>query len=265
MESKPRTRVVLLGASNLTLAFPLVVGRLRACFPGPLEILAAIGHGRSYGQSSRVLSRELPGIDACGLWDALARGDRGEPRETVALLTDLGNDVVYGSEVDAIAGWIDASLARLANVGARTAIVRMPLEVVEGIAPLRFRIARGIIFPGRTIDLATVQSRVRNLDERVLAIARARAASVVDQRGDWYGFDPIHIRRSRRAEAWKTLLAGLLPVERQGFDGLPGALPPADRARLRRARPQWRRLLGREQRRSQPSAELLDGTTIALY
>jgi len=229
VESKPRTRVVLLGASNLTLAFPLVVGRLRACFPGPLEILAAIGHGRSYGQSSRVLSRELPGIGACGLWDALAQGDRGEPRETVALLTDLGNDVVYGSEVDAIAGWIDASLARLANVGARTAIVRDPL------------------------------------DERVLAIARARAASVVDQRGDWYGFDPIHIRRSRRAEAWKTLLAGLLPVERQGFDGLPGALPPADRARLRRARPQWRRLLGREQRRSQPSAELLDGTTIALY
>lgn len=250
---------MLLGASNLTLAFPLVVGRLRSRRAGPIEILAALGHGRSYGRTSSVLFRELPGIDVCGLWSALEAAER---RETVALLADLGNDIVYGHEVEEIAVWIERSLSRLAAAGARTALVRMPLDVVDRISELRFKMARGIIFPGRTIDLATVRARVRALDLKVLAIARDRSVTVVDQPRAWYGLDPIHIVRSHRAQAWDAILSALDP----GADPARSReLSGADRRALRRARPQWRRFLGRERRRAQPSAELLDGTTIALY
>jgi hypothetical protein len=259
VESKPRTRVVLLGASNLTLSFPRVVGELRSQMRAPIEILAALGHGRSYGTSSSVLFRELPGIDACGLWTAL---EAARPSRTLALLTDLGNDIAYGREVDEIAAWIERCLARLAAAGARTALVRMPVEVVEEIGELRFRVAKGVIFPGRRIDLATVRTRVRALDERVLALARERSLTMVEQPPSWFGFDPIHILRSRRAEAWRTFLKALVP-EDGGVS--PGRLSPADRRSVRRARPQWRRYFGREQRRDQPSAQLLDGTTIALY
>jgi hypothetical protein len=249
---------VLLGASNLTLGFPLVVARLRSRLPGPLEILAALGHGRSYGRTSSVLFRELPGIDVCGLWRAL---EQAEPRETVAVITDLGNDIVYGYEVGEIAGWIDRSVARLAAAGARTTIVRMPIEVVDRIGALRFLLARGIIFPGRKIDLATLRARVRELDARVLELARARSLAVVDQPSAWYGLDPIHVVRSRRAQAWDAILSAL----GSAAPGPATELDAADRSLLRRARPEWRRLLGREGQRTQPSAELLDGTTISLY
>lgn len=250
---------MLLGASNLTLAFPLVVGELRSRLRVPVEMVAALGHGRSYGASSSVLFRELPGIDVCGLWSALERSGRPE---TFALLTDLGNDIAYGREVPEITSWIERCIARLAAAGARTALVRMPVDVVEGLGELRFRVAKGIIFPGRRIDLATVRTRVRELDARVLALARDRSITVVDQPASWYGFDPIHVLRSRREEAWRTILAALLP----GSDPVPPTtLSRPDRRALRRARPQWRRHFGREQGRDQPSAELLDGTTIALY
>lgn len=259
VEPKPGTRVVLLGASNLTLAFPLVVGKLRARRAGPVEILAALGHGRSYGRTSSVLFRELPGIDVCGLWSAL---DAAEPCETVAVLADLGNDIMYGAEVEEIAGWIERSLARLAKAGARTALVRMPLDVVDRIGHLRFQIARTIIFPGRRIELSSLRAKVRALDERVVAMARERSVAIVDQPRAWYGLDPIHIVRSRRAEAWDAILSAVEPE----LDSVRSAeLAGADRRSVRRARPQWRRILGREERRAQPSAELLDGTTIALY
>ena len=250
---------MLLGASNLTLAFPHVVGRLRSRHAGPIDILAALGHGRSYGLPSSVLFRELPGIDACGLWSDL---ERARSRETIALLADLGNDLVYGREVEEVAAWVERSLSRLAAAGARTTLVRMPLEVVDRIGAVRFQVARSVLFPGRRIDLATLRDRVRALDARVLALAGERSVRVVDQPRTWYGLDPIHIVRSRRAQAWDAILEALEP----GLDPVRAVrLSGADRRALRGARPQWRRLFGREGRRPQPSAELLDGTTIALY
>ena len=89
----PERRVVLLGASNLVAGLPRVVEAARSVWGGPLDILAAAGHGRSYGRSSRVLWRTLPGILSCGLWEDLARRP---PASTAALLTDVGNDILYG-------------------------------------------------------------------------------------------------------------------------------------------------------------------------
>src|SRR5438270_1664562 len=100
-------RVVLLGASNLTRGISTVVETAQAVWGSPLEVLAALGHGRSYGLRSRVFGRELPGITGCGLWgDVAARG----PAETAALVTDIGNDLLYGASVPTILGWVAESL-----------------------------------------------------------------------------------------------------------------------------------------------------------
>ncbi len=93
-----RPCVVLLGASNLTRGISTVVGMARGIVGEPSEFLIAMGHGRSYGQRSSVLGRSLPGITQCGLWEAL-RHARGP---TSALITDIGNDVIYGVPVETI-------------------------------------------------------------------------------------------------------------------------------------------------------------------
>jgi hypothetical protein len=71
----------MLGASNLAIHLPTVVETAARLWGRPLDLLAAIGHGRSYGMTSRVMGRVLPGILQCGLWDDLARRP---PAETAA-------------------------------------------------------------------------------------------------------------------------------------------------------------------------------------
>jgi hypothetical protein len=257
--TEPRSRVVLLGASNLTLAFPRVVERLRALRGAPLELLAALGHGRSYGRSSRVLLRELPGIVDCGLWPAL---DSAPERETVALLADLGNDLVYGADVEEIAGWIALVLRRLGSHRARTALVRLPLASLERLSRWRFGIARALIYPSHRIEFETLRRRARELDERVAALAREHGATLVEQPESWYGLDPAHIRPSRRADAWDALLAPL------GEGAARVEAPPLAASELRalaKVRPERRRWMGREERHAQPCAQLLDGTRISVY
>src|SRR4051794_31255557 len=62
------TRVVLLGASNVTIGFGVLTRLVRAGFRGPIDLRAALGHGRSYGAWSSLLVRSLPAITQCGLW-----------------------------------------------------------------------------------------------------------------------------------------------------------------------------------------------------
>src|SRR5262245_61538357 len=82
----PTCRIVLLGASNLTRGISTAVETAGTLLGRPLEVLAAFGHGRSYGMSNCVLGRSLPGIVECGLWRSLAALP---PAPTSALVTDI--------------------------------------------------------------------------------------------------------------------------------------------------------------------------------
>ena len=160
--AEPKARVVLLGASNVTRGAVTLVEMARRTVAGPVEFLIAMGHGRSYGARSTVLGRSLPGIAECGLWEALRRG-RELP--TYALVTDIGNDVIYGAPVDAIAGWVRTCLDRLAARQARTVLSLLPMDSLRRLSPWRFHAARSLLFPGRRMSLPECLAAAQQLDE----------------------------------------------------------------------------------------------------
>ena len=61
-------RIVALGASNLVRGLPTVIATARASWGPAVEVLAALGRGRSYAGRSVFLGRALPGILDCGIW-----------------------------------------------------------------------------------------------------------------------------------------------------------------------------------------------------
>ena len=111
-------RFVLLGASNLSFGLHRVVARAAAAVAHgdgdvPLDVLVAGGFGRSFGRRSYFLWRGLPAIRSCGLWDALAEWEPGGR----GLITDVGNDILYGEEPDTILEWVTDCLDRLQERG----------------------------------------------------------------------------------------------------------------------------------------------------
>jgi hypothetical protein len=224
----------------------------------PLDVMAAHGHGRSYGMTSCVLGRSLPGIVECGLWQDLASRP---PAPTVALVTDLGNDIAYGADVDQIVAWLEQCLERLAAHGQRIVVTELPLASLAALAPWQYRLVRALLFPRSRLDGEVALARARELNARVLELAARYAAHVCTPRRDWYGWDPIHIRARCWPAAWSQILAGWCE----------GRVPPPARGSLRRwwtlkrQRPLYRRLFGFEQRRVQPASTLRDGTAISLY
>jgi hypothetical protein len=126
-----------------------------------------------------------------------------------ALVTDIGNDLLYGFSVEQVAEWVRESLARLSARGATIAITRLPLASVARVGPLRYRALRTLYVPGCPLSLDALKDAVTRLDAEVVAAAAEHGATLLDQPGEWYGLDAMHVRRGcldtlwhRACDAW---------------------------------------------------------------
>ncbi|HEV3343015.1 MAG TPA: hypothetical protein VG125_21755 [Pirellulales bacterium] len=254
----PARRVVLLGASNLTRGIATVIETSCRAWGRPLDVLAAAGHGRSYGTRSRVLARALPGITECALWPALASRPAAP---TAALITDIGNDLFYDATPETIASWVEECCRRLEAYDARLVMTRLPVSNVGRLQPWQYQMFRTLLYPACRLSLEALARRARELDDRVQDVARRHDCRLIEPQAHWYGVDPVHVKLLLARGVWKQILEGW-------SDALDGAAPPASMWRwiyLHSRAPQQRWFFGCEQRGPQPCGRLPDGTLLSFY
>ena len=256
----PRRQLILLGASNIAIGFPVILRLAQSGFSEPLQVFGAFGHGRSYGMWSTVLVRSLPGISTCGLWDELSRLDP-QPDRTSALLTDVGNDLLYGASVEQIGDWVESCVEKLRGRGADIALTRLPMASVRSLSALRYNCTRTFFFPFSGLTWPVMTERACALDERLLQIGTRHGLTLIEPPGAWYGFDPIHIRYTRLTAAWRFVFSHW-----SGFDESAPLvrLSPVERGRIHLLRPAERRILSRPRRTPQPVWQR-GRMTISLY
>jgi len=255
-------RVVVLGASNVARGLPVIVDTARHILGGPCRFLVACGHGRSYGVKSRFIVRKIDSIVASPLWGLLDDAEDTDTSPVYALLTDVGNDVVYGIDPQQTLAWVETCLQRLCRHSDRVVITGLPMSEVRRLSRFAFRLARMIHFPGTNVGYDFVIDASETIDAGLRALADAHGATFVNPQPTWYGVDPIHIRPRRWPDAFAEMLGGWDERERE--------TPTARASLLRSARwlamaPDKRWVLGREQRGQQPARTLLDSSTIELY
>jgi len=255
----PARRVILLGASNLTRSFSTIVATLRQTWGVPLEVMAALGHGRSYGQDSCFLGRKIPGIFPCALWRDL----RYRPTlPAVALVTDIGNDLMYGVPAHQLLEWVAMCLDRLTAAGAVSVVTQLPLESIERVGEVRFHFFRRVFFPRSTLTFMQARRLVRSFNDQLVRLGESRKIPIIPVSSAWFGVDPIHLKRRMWREAWPTLLA---PWQANG-EPIEFAFPSLGTAAyLATLAPHEFSRWGIRRCVAQPNGYLSDGTTISLY
>lgn len=248
-------RLVALGASNLTRGLPTVVSTARAEWGREVEVWAALGHGRSYGAPSRFGVRTLPGILESGLWREL---EIRPQVPTKALVTDIGNDILYGYSAERILDWVGEAMRRLRRLTEDIVVTDLPVAGVRRLSRAKFLAFRAVFYPFCRRSLAEVLETAERVNAGLAALAATCGVKLVRMNPAWYGFDPIHIRPSCWRPAWQELVCGAFPA--RGADRAPGE---ALRLYLMRPERQW--LLGVEQVTPQSGVALPAGARVWLY
>jgi hypothetical protein len=249
-------RIVAVGASNLTRGFHAIVATARSVWGPDVEVIAALGHGRSYGGPSTFLVRGLPGILQSGLWRDI---ESRPPARTRALVTDVGNDVMYGYPPAQILEWVDECIARLQHVTPDVVVTGLPQAAVAGLPRRRYLFFRSVFFPRCRLTFDQAMNAAAEVDAGLQTIAASRGAAFLRMKQEWYGIDPIHIRPGMWTAAWQEILCG----ERPAFAYRPGTRREA--VRLYCLLPEQASFLGRTRRTPQRGVNLRAGGRVWLY
>lgn len=248
-------RVVALGASNLTRGFQTVVSTARALWGPEVEVLAALGHGRSYGAPSRFIARTLPGILRSGLWEQL---ERLPQKATRGLVTDVGNDILYGFSAARTLGWVEETLVRLRGLTQDIVLTDLPLASVRRLSNLRFLAFRSVLVPSCRLSLSQVIERAEQVNHGLVTLAETYGARLVRLDPAWYGFDPIHIRPSLWRPVWQQILSAQPPENLSRRSAI-------ESVKLYFMRPERQWLFGVEQVTPQSGVALRSGGHVWLY
>jgi hypothetical protein len=248
-------RVVALGASNLTRGFQTVIASARAAWGPEVEVVAALGHGRSYGAHSRLLVRRLPGILECGLWRHLELSPRVP---TWALVTDVGNDILYGFSARQTTAWVNEVLDRLRLFTQDIVLTDLPLAGIRRLSRARFLMFRSLLVPSCRLSFEQIVETAESVDAGLREVSTATGARLFHLNPSWYGFDPVHIRPSLWQRAWQEILGGPSVARREGRRR-------TEALRLYVMRPERQWLFGIEQVTPQSGIALRSGARVWLY
>ena len=251
----PIERIIALGASNLTRGFHTLVSTARAVWGPHVEVLAALGHGRSYGADSNFIVRGLPGILESDLWRAIGTLP---PAPSRALITDIGNDIVYGFPASQTLGWVEDAISRLQRVTTDIVVTDLPLFTLRRLSPAKFLFFRSLFVPRCRMSLAEVVKEAERINEGLEGLAAARGLRFVRLDPRWYGIDPIHMRVAAWHAAWQEILCGAVSPEiKKG--------PWTEGLRLYFMRPERQSMFGVEQLSPQRGVPLKRGGRVWLF
>ena len=248
-------RVVALGASNLTRGFQTIVSTSRSVWGPDVEVLAALGHGRSYGAPSNFMFRTLPSILKSSLWTELASRP---PMATRGLVTDVGNDILYGFSVERTLGWVEEALVRLRTVTNDIVLTDLPLSSIRRLSNSKFLAFRSVLSPSCRLSLTEVIERAGRVNEGLVQLSASYGTRFFRLDPAWYGFDPIHMRPSQWRSAWQQIL-GAQP------EGKSGRGSTIESVKLYFMRPERRWMFGMEQVTPQTGVALRSGGQVWLY
>ncbi len=259
-ENSYRNRIVLLGASNLTLSLRLIIRRMQYYVGGSSEIFVAAGHGRSYGQFSQVMFRGLPGITSSEIWRQI------EPARTVptyALITDIGNDIPYEYTPDKILNWIEWCVARLQAHSAQIVMTNIPIKSIERLSERRFNILRNLLYPYCQLSKHEVVYRANVIHQGLIEMAARHQFNLYEQDPEWFGSDGIHVSYWKRERFYQHVLKHFL-VEHISYQKV---VSKESLSQGWRQRPQFacKTIFGQARLYPQPSGRLFDDSPISLF
>jgi len=207
--------LVLLGASNLSRGCFALSRHMKACLhPRKVDVLIASGPGRAYCASGGLLNVVYPPIHSSDIFEA-ARNKSESGYQVVALVTDIGNDIMYGVSTEKVIETIQQVFSRLQSMKAEIFYTTLPVAFEKGVHPVWFYTLRSLLLPFSRVSYNEAVAGITQVNQ-FLRESTGRQGHLISDMDRYLGFDEIHYGWLRAHSAWShvaKVMLGALKVE----------------------------------------------------
>ena len=193
--------LVLLGASNLSRGCFAFSRHMKTCLhPRKCEVLIASGPGRAYCVSGGLLNISYPPIYTSDIFKvAQEKGESGY--RVVALVTDIGNDIMYGVPAGQVIETVQQIFGKLESMDAEIFYTTLPVAFEKGVHPIWFYLLRSVLLPFSRVSHDEAVAEIIKVNQ-FLRQSASKQCHLISDMDRYLGFDEIHYGWLRAHSAW---------------------------------------------------------------
>jgi hypothetical protein len=193
-----------MGASNLARGYSMLTRHISSCFEkNKTEFLNALGPGRGFCARGGMFNFTYPPIQDCRILDT---AEKISCDTRVVLITDIGNDLMYGVSADTLIESLDGLIDRTLQWDAEVFMTSIHVNLKKDVSPNTFFILKSFFYPGSSItyeetDLFIIKVN-GYLEEKAEQNKRVHLISGL---GSFAGADKIHYSLLKTNSAWEKV------------------------------------------------------------
>ncbi|PIP73523.1 MAG: hypothetical protein COW89_02435 [Nitrospinae bacterium CG22_combo_CG10-13_8_21_14_all_47_10] len=216
---------ILLGASNLARAYSAFTRHL-AQNTLQCEFVNALGPGRAYCARGGLLNLTYPPIGECRVLES-AKSYAKQGRRLAVLLTDIGNDIMYGVPDHSLIECLDTLIDKSLALNAEVFVTSIHVDISRDMGKMSFKLLKAIFYFKSPMTFEQASAAVKKvnqyLEEKSVQNERVHLVSGL---GAFCGMDKIHYSLLKSHLAWSRVgnaMLSVLDVEPAGNIG-PGSM-----------------------------------------
>jgi hypothetical protein len=164
-----------------------------------------MGPGRGYISQGGIFNVIYTPILHSGVLEAVSNTKN---QKVVALITDIGNDIMYGIPAEKIIGGLKSIFDELNKLEANIFITTIPVDLKKDISEFYFHILRKFFFPRSTVEYNRAWEAIQSINTFILQPLNKNII-VIDEMNEFCGVDKIHFSLLKSCSAWSHIAGNL--------------------------------------------------------
>lgn len=159
-----------------------------------------MGPGRGYCVESGMFNFTYPPIGECRIMENV---DVQQSRRIAVLLTDIGNDIMYGVPEQSLVECFDSLIEKSLLLNAEVFLTSIHVDVRQDMGRETFKLLKGIFYPNSSVTYDKADLAVKTINKYIedKSIQNERV-HLVSGLGVYCGMDKIHYNLFKSHFAW---------------------------------------------------------------
>ena len=206
MQEDPSDKILflLMGASNLARGYSMFTRHISSCFgKNKTEFLNALGPGRGFCSRGGMFNFTYPPIQDCRILE-VAKKKSCDTR--AVLITDIGNDLMYGVLADTLIESLDGLIGRALQWDAEIFLTSIHVNLKKDVSPTMFFILKSFFYPGSSITYEEADLFIIKVNGYLEEKARQNErVYLISGMTSFIGMDKIHYSFLKTHLAWEKI------------------------------------------------------------